>query len=111
MATENFSLPTSINNIDREVTVLETQQAFDIFSQYIALKPGCVKSVTCIYTATKDHDFIIDFLPEFEECLILSPCSGHGFKHSAAIGEIAAQLVTDRKSNVDLSPFSLTRFG
>jgi sarcosine oxidase len=43
--------------------------------------------------------------------LLVSPCSGHGFKHSAAIGESVAQLVTDGKSRLDLNPFRLSRFG
>ena len=36
--------------------------------------------------------------------------SGHGFKHSAAIGEVLAQLVVDGRSEIDVSAFSLRRF-
>ena len=39
-----------------------------------------------------------------------SPCSGHGFKHSAAIGEAIAELVVTGRSRFDLTPFSLARF-
>jgi sarcosine oxidase len=42
--------------------------------------------------------------------MIASPCSGHGFKHSAAIGEALAEQVIDGKSKIDVSSFSLKRF-
>jgi glycine/D-amino acid oxidase-like deaminating enzyme len=32
--------------------------------------------------------------PEHDTVLIVSPCSGHGFKHSPAVGEAVAQWVT-----------------
>jgi sarcosine oxidase len=41
--------------------------------------------------------------------LFASACSGHGFKHSAALGEALAQLLTTGRSAVDLSCFSLAR--
>lgn len=68
------------------------------------------QAVTCIYTATPDSAFVIDWHPDDHRILIVSPCSGHGFKHSAAIGEAAAQCMTTGKSDIDLSAFSLSRF-
>ncbi|GAA3810153.1 hypothetical protein [Streptomyces chiangmaiensis] len=63
-----------------------------------------------MYTVTPDEAFVIDRLPGRERVLIASPCSGHGFKHSAAIGEALAQLVTDGTATLDLAPFALDRF-
>src|SRR5688500_10784929 len=63
----------------------------------------------CLYTNTPDRHFIIDWL-EGGRVLVVSPCSGHGFKFASAIGEVAAQLVTDGKSWLDLQPFSIRRF-
>jgi sarcosine oxidase len=40
----------------------------------------------------------------------VSPCSGHGFKHSAGLGEAIAQLVTTGASDADLTPFRIGRF-
>ncbi|WP_372241442.1 hypothetical protein [Pseudomonas sp. RGB] len=40
----------------------------------------------------------------------VSPCSGHGFKHSAALGEGFAQWCILGSSDLDLSSFSLKRF-
>jgi sarcosine oxidase len=43
------------------------------------------------------------------QVLVASPCSGHGFKHSAAIGEALAELATTESSRLDLTPFALKR--
>lgn len=68
------------------------------------------ESDVCLFTNTPDHDFIIDFHPFLPQVLISSPCSGHGFKFSSAIGEIQADLVTKGKADFDLSPFRLGRW-
>jgi len=59
---------------------------------------------------TPDSGFVIDRHPEHPQIIIASPCSGHGFKHSAAIGEALADLATTGKSHLDLEPFRLRRF-
>jgi sarcosine oxidase len=53
---------------------------------------------------------VIDYHPSYKNVIVASPCSGHGFKHSAAIGEVLAQLVTKGSSEIDLSKFSFARF-
>ena len=69
-----------------------------------------VETRVCQYETTPDTDFVIDRHPEHRQILLVSPCSGHGFKHSAAIGETVAQLVTEGKTHLDVSPFRLNRF-
>ena len=63
----------------------------------------------CLFTNTPDHDFVIDFHPDYRHVLISSACSGHGFKFSSVIGEIQADLIVDGRSRFDLSPFSISR--
>ncbi len=63
----------------------------------------------CLFTNTRDRDFIIDFHPDHPQVLISSACSGHGFKFASAIGEIQADLVADGRSRFDMSPFSMSR--
>ena len=65
---------------------------------------------TCLFTNTPDEHFIIDRLPDAPQIIVASPCSGHGFKFSSAIGEILADLAMDRTPAFDLSPFGLSRF-
>ena len=55
---------------------------------------------------TPDFRFVIDRHAEIPQLIVASPCSGHGFKHSAAIGEVLAQLVTEGHSDIDISKFS-----
>ena len=69
-----------------------------------------IKAVSCLYTCTPDFNFIIDDHPRWPGCMVVSPCSGHGFKHSAAIGEAVACRIMDDSTSLDLSPFSLARF-
>ncbi|BCH67959.1 MULTISPECIES: N-methyl-L-tryptophan oxidase [Rhizobium/Agrobacterium group] len=69
-----------------------------------------VGSGHCYYTNTSDGGFIIDRHPHYDQLLVLSACSGHGFKHSLAVGELAAELLVDGKPSTDLAPFSLQRF-
>lgn len=65
---------------------------------------------SCMFTNTADEHFILDRLPSSPEVIVASPCSGHGFKFSSAIGEILADLATEGTSKFDLSLFSLKRF-
>ena len=56
----------------------------------------------CIYIAI----FILDFLPETDNrVLLLSACSGHGFKFCSVVGEIAAEMVRILMMFVFLSLF------
>jgi sarcosine oxidase len=63
----------------------------------------------CLFTNTRDHDFVIDFHPEHRNVLVSSPCSGHGFKFASAIGELQAELVVNGRTAFDLSPFAIDR--
>jgi sarcosine oxidase len=66
-----------------------------------------LRSASCLYTCTSSGEFVIDRHPECEAVVIVSACSGHGFKHSPAIGEAVAQLLVDGHSELELAPFSL----
>lgn len=61
-------------------------------------------------TCTPDFGFVIDQLPDHPQITVVSPCSGHGFKHSAAIGESIVQIVFDGQSKIDLEKFRFGRF-
>jgi sarcosine oxidase len=76
----------------------------------LGMSAHCLRAVTCLYTMAPGFGFVIDRHPEWEHVLVASPCSGHGFKHSAAIGEALAERATAGMSRLDLSPFALARF-
>lgn len=70
-----------------------------------------VRTVTCMYTNTPDGHFAIGLHPQDPRVTVLSACSGHGFKFSPVIGDIAADLVCDSRTPRDISHFSFERFG
>ena len=77
----------------------------------LGVSARCIRAATCLYTVSPDFGFVIDRHPEWEHVLVASPCSGHGFKHSAAIGEALAERAATGSSRLDLAPFSLNRGG
>ena len=81
-----------------------------VHQRLVGVSDRCLRSVTCLYTVTPDFGFIIDRHPELDRVLVASPCSGHGFKHSAAVGEVLAGLAIDGGSRIDLTAFSIGRF-
>jgi sarcosine oxidase len=67
-----------------------------------------LRMTSCLYTCTRNSRFIIDQHPSHPNVRIVAACSGHGFKHSAAIGEAVAQIVSVGISEIDLTPFALS---
>jgi len=112
IASEQYGSVTDPAQVDREISDDENQT---IHKNYVLGRlPGitstCAGAASCLYTTTPDSNFVIDFYPGHPQVIIASPCSGHGFKHSAAIGEVLAELVIDGKSKIDISGFSMDRF-
>jgi sarcosine oxidase len=71
------------------------------------------QAAACLYTVTPDRGFIIDRHPRLHGVFVVSACSGHGFKHSAGIGDVVAERLTGGpvgRNRIDLTPFSITRF-
>lgn len=68
------------------------------------------RSAVCMYTNTPDQHFAIGLHPESPRVVILSACSGHGFKFAPVVGDIAADLVLDGGTRRDVSHFALQRF-
>ncbi len=65
---------------------------------------------TCMFTMTPDEHFIIDRLPDAPQVVVVSPCSGHGFKFSVVVGEIAADLALEGGTSHDIEMFRIDRF-
>ena len=100
----------SENDLNRESNADDLSIVQNFLEEYIPLANGkIIDSRVCVYTNTPDLDFIIDFYPNDENIIICSPCSGHGFKFTPAIGEICSELVINNGTNYDLSEFSIKR--
>jgi sarcosine oxidase len=112
VATEQFTAITDPDYVQRAVSMEEEQAMYKDYVQgrLPGISDQCVAAASCLYTVTPDSNFVIDVHPDNERIIIASPCSGHGFKHSAAIGEALAEQVIDGRSKIDLSSFSMKRF-
>jgi sarcosine oxidase len=111
VATEQFMESTTPDAFNEEVSPQEIATMQKNVREYLPdLDGDCVKARACKYTCTPDFGFVIDQLPDHPQLLVVSPCSGHGFKHSAAIGESVAQIITQGRSKIDMSKFKLDRF-
>jgi sarcosine oxidase len=64
---------------------------------------------TCLYTMTPDGHFLIDWIVS-PRILVVSACSGHGFKFATVIGEIVADLAIQATTAHDIARFRLDRF-
>jgi len=63
----------------------------------------------CLFTNTPDEHFVVDTLPDAPQVIVASPCSGHGYKFASVMGEVLADLATDRTPRLDLGLFRLDR--
>jgi sarcosine oxidase len=72
---------------------------------WVAVPP--LRTVPCLYTSTRGSRFIIDRHPSHPNVTIVSACSGHGFKHSAAIGEAVAEAIVTGRTPAALVPFAM----
>jgi sarcosine oxidase len=110
VATAQYETETTPDDVDRSVSDAEARAMYEYIAPYLpGFSDKCVKALVCLYTVTPDAEFVIDTHPEMPRVIIASPCSGHGFKHSAAIGEALSELVVDGKSRLGLSAFSFSR--
>jgi sarcosine oxidase len=112
VATEHLEVPTTADAASMDVDDAETRETYDelIGPRLPAVSPNLERTARCLYTVTPDANFVVDEHPRLPGVLLVSPCSGHGFKHSAGLGEAIAQLVTTGTSDVDLTPFRIGRF-
>ena len=112
VATEQYETRTTADSIDREVNPAESAEMYrkHVQGRLAGAKPRVAHTAACLYTVTPDRGFIIDRHPRQDRVFVISACSGHGFKHSAGIGDVVAELLTEGRSDVDLAPFSIARF-
>lgn len=103
---------TDPDKLNRVVTKEEAEEMRDIHlnGRLNGVSDKVVKTYACLHTFTPDGSFIIDDHPEMQDVFVVSACSGHGFKHSAGIGEAVAQKICGEVMQFDLSDFRFDRF-
>jgi glycine/D-amino acid oxidase-like deaminating enzyme len=63
-----------------------------------------------LYETTPDHQAILGPVPEVEGFWCAAGFSGHGFMQAPAAALLLTQLLLDKRSEIDISPFAFTRF-
>jgi len=112
IATEQYEATVDPDAVPRDIAASDIAA---LYTGYIAprfpdVSSRCLRTATCLYTVTSDAKFIVDRFRGFDNVWFASACSGHGFKHSAAIGEALAREALGEDGLVDLSIFRLQRF-
>lgn len=79
-------------------------------AQFEHLVPIAQHPRGCMITLTPDERFAIGRMTTDSRIITIAACSGHGFKHSAAVGEMGVQLALGEEPVVDPAPFAPTRY-
>ena len=111
IVTEQHHTRCDPDTVAREVTETEIHEFYHryVSEKLAGVNPTCVAAEACLYTVTADEHFVIDWHPESARVLLASACSGHGFKHSAAIGEALVQMAIDGESALSMAAFAFSR--
>ena len=107
-ATEQDTSETDPDAVERSVSEAEVQAMYEthLRGRVRGLLPQAVRSATCLYTNTADAAFVVRDHPQSAAITLVSACSGHGFKHSAALGEALAARAAGREPLASLLAFA-----
>jgi len=108
IGTEQYLHFTDPTAVDRAVTTEETREMYDTYvaPYFSGVSANASKAKVCLYTVAPGARFLIDRLGARGNIVFASACSGHGFKHSAAIGELLAKMALGEKHQ-DIGHFAL----
>jgi sarcosine oxidase len=101
------------DTLSRNVAAAEIDYVYETYVQpfFTGIGRRSLRAEVCLYTSLKNARFIIDWMPGSKRILFASACSGHGFKHSAAVGEgLAKLLMPTMDAEIDLSDFTLAEY-
>ncbi|MDE0431557.1 MAG: N-methyl-L-tryptophan oxidase [Caldilineaceae bacterium] len=112
VADDGLGEVTSANGVDR---TLDEGKREELQRWLGSIMPGSgfsyVSGATCMYTVTPDRDYLIGPHPDNANVLVAAGFSGHGFKFSALVGEILAELALEGRTKQQIERFRLDRFG
>ena len=102
---------TDPDHIDRVVSDAELDPLRTFASTYLrGVTQKVSRTAVCMYTNTPDRHFAIDLHPDDPRVVLISACSGHGFKFAPVIGDIAADLASAGHTSRDITHFAASRF-
>jgi sarcosine oxidase len=98
--------PSDPDRLDRAIAAGETAPHREFLAACLPGGDGELRrAAVCMYANTPDGHFLLDRHPAHPEVLVISACSGHGFKFASAIGELAARMLMDGASPAGLELF------
>ena len=99
------------DTMDREPNAADEAALRVAVDRYFPDASGPVLTLkTCLFTNSPDEHFILDTHPELSQVVIGAGFSGHGFKFSAVVGEILADLALEGTTTHDISILRMGRF-
>lgn len=109
LGSERYDRPTRPDLVDRVISDAEVDEVWDrhVGGRLLGLSRRLAKSATCLYSVTPDAGFVIE---RDGAVLSASCCSGHGFKHSPAVGEELAAAALEGARVLEPA-FGVARFG
>ncbi len=97
------------STLSRQVTNEDERPISHFAGTYLeGIRPQPSRSVICMYSMTPDGHFLLDRVPELP-IVVAAGFSGHGFKFTSVLGEIAADLVQQGKTELDIGFLSANR--
>ncbi len=107
----NWTDPDAVAPAVTEADIAAFHRAY-IAGKFAGISPRVTGVRSCLYTEAPGVNFLIDQHPGMDRVTVVSACSGHGFKHSAGIGDAIAGRIADRRDErYDLRRFTLAGFG
>ncbi len=107
VGTEQFEHDTTPDTVQRDVTEAESRALVErlVRPRLVGLSGRALRGSACLYTMAPDGRFRIDDRAG-PGLTWVSACSGHGFKHSAALGEALAEACVGGAWPPVLAPFA-----
>ncbi len=94
----------TIENEKQKVKAMMSQFMPDVFDDFMEV-------TRCLYTYSADEHFIIDFVPDTnQQVIVAAGFSGHGFKFVPVIGEILKDLAETGKTEHPIDFLKTSRF-
>lgn len=108
---EHFS-DTDPDTVERAISpTTDWQELSDVVkSAFPGLDPIPSAAISCMITHSQDGQFVLGPLAEHSNVIVGGACSGHGFKHSPALGELIAQSANGEDFFTDISFMDPARF-
>lgn len=90
---------------------IDEENIRNILSRYFnGVEDQIIATKTCLYTYSKDENFIIDNLSGYNNVIVACGFSGHGFKFVSIVGEVLADLAMKGKTDLPVDFLKLSRF-